>query len=47
MVFILSVAILGLGVVLMLFTRFAHPGFFKGETLTRITSRDDVQETLV
>ena len=47
MVFILSVAVLGLGVILMLFTRFAHPGFFKGETLKRITSCDDDQQPLV
>lgn len=47
MVFILSVAVLGLGVFIMLFTRFAHPGFFKGEILTRISSRDDDQQPLV
>lgn len=41
LVFILSILILGLGVLLMLFTRFAHPSFFKGESLTRITADED------
>ncbi|NTS21945.1 amino acid transporter, partial [Bacteroides fragilis] len=32
-----GMGILLLGAVLMLFTRFAHPDFFKGRTLKRIT----------
>ncbi|QPK78761.1 APC family permease [Corynebacterium lizhenjunii] len=47
MVFILSMMVLGLGVVLMVFTRLAHPGFFKGETLRRITSGEDTHMPLV
>ena len=40
-VFVLGMGVLGLGLALMLFTRFAHPEFFRGETLPRITAADD------
>lgn len=46
-VFVLGMGILLLGAVLMLFTRFAHPDFFKGRTLKRITSGEDSQLPLV
>ncbi|MFS0215859.1 APC family permease [Corynebacterium striatum] len=46
-VFVLGMGILLLGSVLMLFTRFAHPDFFKGRTLKRITSGEDSQLPLV
>ncbi|SER62309.1 APC family permease [Corynebacterium cystitidis] len=34
-VFVLGLGILGIGVILMLFTRLRHPAFFRGETLRR------------
>lgn len=40
-VFVLGMGVLGLGVAIMAFTRIAHPAFFKGETLARITSVND------
>ncbi|WP_115685620.1 APC family permease [Corynebacterium senegalense] len=45
-VFVLGMGVLGLGLALMLFTRVAHPAFFRGETLPRITSADDHQHAL-
>lgn len=43
-VFVLGMGVLGLA--LMLFTRVAHPAFFRGETLPRITSSNDHQQPL-
>lgn len=44
-VFVLGMSILALGVVLMIFTRIAHPAFFKGRTLRRISSATDKPAT--
>lgn len=41
MVFILGMGVLLLGVVLMTWTRFRHPAFFRGETLCRSESTTD------
>lgn len=46
-VFVLGMGILVLGLAIMLFTRLAHPAFFKGETLKKITSDTDTQDPLV
>ncbi|WKD58378.1 Putrescine importer PuuP [Corynebacterium capitovis DSM 44611] len=46
-VFVLGMGILGIGVATMLFTRFAHPAFFRGETLPRNTSSTDHQTPLL
>jgi amino acid transporter len=41
MVFVLGMGVLALGVVLMLWTRWRHPAFFRGETLARAESTSD------
>lgn len=46
-VFVLGMGIPVLGLAIMLFTRLAHPAFFKGETLKKITSDTDTQDPLV
>lgn len=46
MVFVLGMGVLLLCVVLMFWTRFRHPAFFRGETLTVAESTTDRQEIL-
>ena len=46
MVFILGMGVLLLGVVLMIWTRIAHPAFFAGETLPKTTSVTDDTSTI-
>ncbi|MDK6259622.1 APC family permease [Corynebacterium frankenforstense] len=46
-VFVLGMGILLLGVAAMLFTRIAHPAFFRGETLPRNESTTDEQTPLL
>lgn len=46
-VFVLGMGILVMGIVLMIFTRVAHPDFFLGRTLKRNTSRADENLTLI
>ncbi|QNQ89306.1 amino acid permease [Corynebacterium poyangense] len=45
-VFVLGMTVLGLGVVLMLWTRLRHPEFFAGETLARSESTSDHADVL-
>lgn len=41
MVFVLGMGVLGIGVILMIWMRFKHPSFFKGETLPKAESTTD------